>query len=101
MGRIGARDHGVSSGSVMSTGVRRGVNVPSPSWPSSLLPQQARRLSEVMAHVCDPPADSALRASPPLTGVGATRVVVEPSPSWPRPLSPQQYATPTFVRPHV
>src|SRR5207249_1684907 len=74
------------------TGVNRSVVVPSPSWPSTLRPQQKAVPAAVTPQVWTAPAVTAAQPPPARasTRTGLDRLVVAPSPSWPKPLRPQQ-----------
>src|ERR1043166_1138100 len=85
-----------------STGVRRWVVVPSPTWPLPLRPQHLVPPLVVNAHVWERPV--AIWRTPlviPLTSTGVRRLVVAPSPRSPLPLSPQHLAPPLVVTAHV
>src|SRR5262249_42867022 len=86
------------SAPITSTGVRRSVVVPSPSWPNSLSPQHLTVLALVSAHVWKLPAAIAATPLPrPTTATGIERSVLVPSPSWPYELSPQHLTAPAVV----
>src|SRR5690606_42011836 len=69
---------------------------PSPASPNALLPQQYGKPSCATAHVCVAPADTWVKRSDELTGVGSlTKTASEPLPSWPFELSPQHTSPPS------
>lgn len=74
---------------------------PSPSWPTSLAPQQYKLLPEERAHISESPANMAI--TPVSAGVpgGVNTLAVLPVPSWPLKPYPQQYTPPDDVRIHV
>src|SRR5688500_18591155 len=76
---------------------------PSPTWPTSLSPQQCAAPPVARPHVCpmNPPAITWMKASPPDTGTGAGLSDVDPFPSAPKVFSPQQNAAPAAVRPQL
>src|SRR5438477_460533 len=88
-----------------STGVELLVKVvvPSPSWPTTSLPQHLTAPALVTAQVWSKPALTATTPVPsPLTFTGVD--VLEPAfplPSWPAALSPQHFTAPALVRAQV
>src|SRR4051794_27895126 len=74
-----------------ATGVRRSINVPSPSCPCALPPQQYAAPLGVSPPLWPAlPSESDVNVCPPATAVGTSLFVVVPSPIWPRSLRPQQ-----------
>jgi hypothetical protein len=66
----------------IKTGVALDAIVPSPNWPSALLPQQYKELA-LIAQTVVPDIEIETSVTPdaiPLTSVGAGRFVLEPSP---------------------
>src|SRR5437879_7929288 len=79
-----------------STGKKRLLVVPSPSWPTKPPPQHLTPPTLVRAQLCSPPA--AIAVTPllrPTTSTGKKRLLVVPSPSWPAALAPQHLTPPT------
>src|SRR5207247_8038792 len=80
------------------TGVNlTGVNVPSPSWPNELDPQDNTEPSDLSAKLYPPPVAKAVTPLPaprPLTATGEACCVVVPSPSWPAALLPHATTAP-------
>src|SRR5438094_1509313 len=74
------------------TAVRCCVNVPSPSSPFALFPQDQTVPSVFAASVCPHPPASAPALLIPLMAVGVIRLVVVPSPSWPNAFQPHAHA---------
>ena len=73
-------------------GVSRLTVVPSPTWPSPLLPQHLRAPLPAVtyAHVrSNFPSASSPTAPPTAIVVGVVRWIVVPSPTWPRLFLPQ------------
>ncbi len=90
-----------------STGVRRVMFVPSPSWPTEFAPQHLRPPAETAQVWPFPPEAAAtpLRRLPPHgtdapvahTSTGVVRVMFIPSPSWPLPPRPQHSRPPDLM----
>ena len=77
-----------------ATGVLDVVQLPSPSWPSALLPQHTTVVSALVAHVWKPPAASEVTLVSPVTFTGVEEDVKDPLPSWPKLLLPQHRTVP-------
>jgi hypothetical protein len=97
-------------GSKAATGTELLVSVPSPSWPTLLLPQhQTAPAGDVTAHAnapggvprnVEPPTDTEVTGTPlgrPVTCTGTELPVVELFPSSPNELSPQHQTAPSDV----
>ena len=82
-------------------GTMRAIEVPSPSWPYVLVPQQYASPARVRPHVWLKPIEIVMNCSPPTTSVGTVRMLLFPLPSTPLSLFPQQYARPSLVRPQL
>src|SRR3954465_12758095 len=78
------------------------VNVPSPSWPESFLPQQYIAPESISAQVWSPPVVIAV-ADPgrPTTFTGVALSFSVPSPSWPSRFRPQHWTVPPETIAHV
>ena len=68
---------------VTATGVELLVMVLLPSCPTPLRPQQLTVPPLPTAHVCFPPAATAVAPAIPVTVTGVDELVVVPLPSWP------------------
>src|SRR2546422_994304 len=80
-----------------STGKKRLLVVPSPSWPTKPPPQHLTPPTLVSAQLWKSPA--AIAVTPllrPKTATGSNRLMVVPSPSWPELLLPQ-HVTPSVL----
>src|SRR4051812_5367999 len=79
---------------VVDIGEVRLVEVPSPSSPLPLYPQQYESPTDVRPHIWEPPSEILVNERPPeaWTGVG-----LMPATPAPKTLYPQQYAAPELV----
>ena len=90
-----------SSKPTTSTGVRRLVVVPSPSWPRALSPQHLIRSVAEIAQLWMWPAATPIIPLPrPVTATGVSCSSIVPSPSWPVALYPQHSTPPALVKAH-
>jgi len=85
-------------GARTATGVVLPSLVPSPSWPSKLLPQQSVAPPLIRAQVSFPPAATAVAPLTPETETGVDPPVVVPLPSSPSSLAPQHSTVPPLKR---
>ena len=83
-----------------ATGVGRSVAVPSPSWPSTLLPQHSIEPEASIAQLCATPAAIVVALVSPLTATDVEESAVVPLPSWPFPFAPQHRAVPSRSATH-
>lgn len=85
----------------MRTGVKLVSQVPLPSWPKKLSPQQKVSPEVVTPQVWELPALTDVNVWPSETGTGTLLELNVPLPSWPRKFLPQQKASPVLVMPQV
>ncbi len=85
----------------MRTGVKLVSQVPLPSWPKKLYPQQKVSSEVVTPQVWVLPALTDVNVWPSETGTGTLLELNVPLPSWPLRFRPQQKASPVLVTPQV
>src|SRR3972149_3420284 len=83
--------------SLICTGVLLFIVVPSPSWPSLLLPHAHTVPSFLRATVCTPAVAIAETPVSPLICTGVFLFINVPSPSWPSLLVPHAHTVPSFL----